>query len=173
MRIFYALTFKPQVKASINLYKEIVANHALKGRFIAKENIHLTLEFIGDVSPNDLSAYEAVLDELETTKLHLDCRHLGTFPRKNRHIVWLGIERHKDLIEMQESLRKLLKTYDLIYEKRKYHPHITLGRQVLLDMSIQDFVIPPLLIEVDTIALMVSHRVHDQLIYEPIYARKL
>lgn len=71
------------------------------------------------------------------------------------------------------TIQNYLSEHDVDFEKKKNHPHITLGRQVLLDMSLTDFIIPSVELPVKSIALMVSHRVHDQLIYEPIYERLL
>lgn len=169
MRIFYALTFSEHDKERVGLYKDIVANHALKGRFTQQSNFHLTLVFIGEVATKDLDIYESVLDELKIMPTTLHCRHIGAFHKKNRDIVWLGIEKNAYISELQKQINASLNHQGIVTEKRKYHPHITLGRQVLLDMAIQDFVIPPMDLKPYSVALMVSHRVHGQLIYEPIY----
>lgn len=173
MRIFYALTFEENIKEKINYFTETVANHALKGRFISQNNIHLTLHFIGEVSPEDLDMYEQILHDLPTEKLTLQSTFIGAFKKKNRNVIWLGLEKNTQYNEIVKEIQQYLEANDVIVDKRKNHPHITLGRQVLLDMNLSDFVIPIIELPVKSIALMVSHRVHDQLTYEPIYERLL
>jgi len=173
MKIFYAITFTDKTKHDLSLYRDQLSNHALKGRFTSKENFHLTLEFIGDVKQADLHIYEEILEHLSNDYFSLSVNHVGEFPKKNKSVLWLGLEDNKELIRLQKNLRKLLEVYELPCEKRKYHPHITLGRQVILDIKTDDFMIPPLNLQLDSLALMHSHRVKDVLTYEPIYEIKL
>lgn len=169
MRIFYALTFEEESKDIICLHRDTLANHALKGSFTRKENFHLTLEFIGDVKVSELKDYETILDQLSSDPLDLYINHVGTFPKKNRAVLWLGLDKNDDLTRLQKNLRKLLKVYELKHEDRKYHPHITLGRQVLLDIQTDDIIIPASKLKLHSLALMHSHRIKDVLTYEPIY----
>ncbi|MCH4886605.1 RNA 2',3'-cyclic phosphodiesterase [Acidaminobacter sp. JC074] len=169
MRVFYAITFTEKTKEKLSFYRDSLSNHALKGKFVTKDNIHLTLEFIGEIKQADLAVYEEVLDHLSHDSFPLVCNHVGEFPKKNKSVLWLGLKDSPDLIRLQKNLRKLLEVYDLPFEKRKYHPHITMGRQVILDIQTNDFMIPPLDLEIKSLALMHSHRVKDILTYEPIY----
>ncbi|MBI9014233.1 MAG: RNA 2',3'-cyclic phosphodiesterase [Clostridiales bacterium] len=171
MRVFYAITFKRESKEKLALYRDTLINHTLKGKFIETDNLHLTLEFIGDIKISDLHIYENILDELPLSKPVLKVVHAGTFPKKNRAILWLGLEKNVILNQLVENLHLLMSTYDIEYDKRKYQAHITIGRQVLLSQSLEEFILPPLILEVESVALMHSHRVHDRLTYEPIYQK--
>jgi len=170
MRLFYAITFKEKTKDILARYRDTLADHTLKGRFTSKENIHLTLAFIGEVKQGDLSAYESVLDHLTDEYINLRASHVGTFKKKNKDILWIGLDKSDELTRLYKNLTLLLETYDLAYEKRKYHPHITVGRQVVL--LEKDLILPPVNLELDSVALMHSHRKNDILTYEPIYQIK-
>ncbi len=171
MRVFYAITLKRESKEKLALYRDTLIDHTSKGKFIETDNFHLTLEFIGDIKVADLHTYENILDELPLFKPTLKVIHVGTFPKKNRAILWLGLEKNTTLNQLVQNIRLLMSTYDLECDKRKYQAHITLGRQVLLSHSLEDFILPPLNLEVESVALMCSHRVHDRLTYEPIYQK--
>jgi len=171
MRVFYAITFKRESKEKLALYRDTLIDHTLKGKFIETKNFHLTLEFVGDIKVADLHIYESVIDELPLSKMTLKVIHVGTFPKKNRAILWLGLEKNTQLNQLVQNIRLLMGTYDLECDKRKYQAHITLGRQVLLSESLEDFILPPLDLELESVALMHSHRVHDILTYEPIYQK--
>lgn len=93
MKIFYALTFETPTKEKINFFKEIVANHTLKGRFTAQNNFHLTLQFIGEVSPSDVHLYEHALDAITCGPLTLKSTFIGAFKKRNRNVIWLGLEK--------------------------------------------------------------------------------
>lgn len=170
MRIFYAITFKENTKDILARYRDTLADHTLKGRFTSKDNIHLTLAFIGEVKHKDLPAYESVLDHISNDYIKLKATHVGSFKKKNKDILWLGLEKSEALARLHKNLTLLLDTYELAYEKRKFHPHITVGRQVvLLD---HDLMLPAVELELDSIALMHSHRKNDILTYQPIYEIK-
>lgn len=170
MRLFYAITFKEESKVKLSIIRDALADHALKGRFISKDNIHLTLAFIGEVNQSKLNDYESVIDYLNFDDLQLKATHLGSFRKKNKDILWLGLEDERSVKDLNNNLVKILSTLGLAYEKRKYHPHITMGRQVVMDSN--DIIVPPVDLKLDSIALMHSHRVNDILVYEPIYQRQ-
>lgn len=168
MRIFYALTFEHEDQNKIGHYRDIAANHIIKGRYTAIKNIHMTLAFVGEVPQCDIALYEDIIDDLHLQDLTLDCRHLGTFKKKNKEILWLGTEKNPTLINMERQLRSALKDAELTFDDRKFIPHITLGRDIRSDYDISQLVIAPLKIKPKGVALMISHRVHDELVYEPL-----
>ncbi len=171
MRVFIALTFDDKTKEKITRYKDLVANNAIKGRFTRVDNYHLTLEFIGQVTRVELDELVEVLRQLPTYPQKLRVSHIGSFKRRDREIVWLGIDKspmlktlHKAVVKEIEAMQYL----DHAIEFKKYTPHITLGRQVLMKSNLQDMMIQPFDIEVESLAIMESKRVGDQLVYEVI-----
>lgn len=168
MRIFYALTFYPESKEQISKYRDLLANRAIKGRFTPQENFHLTLVFIGEVQQKDLDIYEQVLDDITLEQIQLRASHFGKFKKKKRDILWLGIEKNKTVNRLVHDIKSKLNDYGIETEKRKFSAHITLGRQVLIE-DINDLMIQPFDMPIKSVALMVSHRKNDQLLYEPLY----
>ena len=168
MRVFYALTFEDKYKEQISYYRDIIANISAKGRFIETSNIHLTLEFIGDVRQDELDDLIDVLDSLTLSPIELTASYLGAFRKKNRDIIWLGLDSNKQLDLLVKQLRKLLSSKEYKIENQKYVPHITLGRQIIFHDNLEEFKINPIKIPIKSIALMESKRVHDKLVYEPI-----
>ena len=55
-------------------------------------------------------------------------------------------------------------------EKRPFKPHLTLGRQVVLQGRPEEF--PPVKMEVDRISLMKSERLAGTLTYTEVYAKE-
>lgn len=174
MRVFYALTFTKADQDKIGHYKELVANQIIKASYTQNHNIHLTLSFIGEVSQKKLNDYEEILDQISLSSVTLDCRHIGIFrKKKNRDILWLGVEKNPNLSQIVKALNQSLRDADLDFDDRKFTPHITLGRNIRSHVDLSQLVIQPIKIKPKSIALMISHRKHDQLIYEPIYEIQL
>lgn len=173
MRVFYALTFDNKTKEKISHYRDLVANHSLTGRFIDTSNLHLTLEFIGDVKNDELNTLMDILDTLTLSPLVLRGSYLGLFKRKNKDIIWLGINKSQQVNNILKELRAQLTSNNYKLEDSKQIPHITLGRQVILLENLEDYKVNPIDLPVKSIALMVSKRVQDILVYEPIYEIEL
>lgn len=167
MRLFYALTFYPEDQQKLALYRDQIANIAEKGKFTLTDNLHLTLEFIGQVSPGDLKQYVNILDNLTYLPKTLNIHSVGTFTKKNKDIVWLGIKKNEVLIKLQKQLLCELEEIGYEPEKGKYKPHITLGRQVVLQDS-GEININTIDIPIRSIALMESKRINNRLTYTVI-----
>nr|WP_242568050.1 RNA 2',3'-cyclic phosphodiesterase [Clostridium botulinum] len=131
MRVFYAVTFQEETKEKLIEYKNLVSNNLVKGRFTNKNNFHLTLEFIGEVDEKELSLLTDILYKLQNPPKELITSHIGSFKRRDKDIIWLGIEENKELITLQRNLRNLLINNGFKIENRKYKPHITIGREIV------------------------------------------
>lgn len=166
MRVFYAVTFDYATKEKLALIRDQVANHADKGRFTALENFHLTLEFIGEIPNDEMEDYASMLDTLTVFPEQLIISSVGKFTKKNKDILWLGIQRNEQLMKLSKQLRHALDEYGFSVENKKYKPHITIGRQVVMFEDLKDIVVEPLVMPVHSIALMESKRVHGRLVYE-------
>lgn len=100
-------------------------------RWVAPENIHLTLKFLGDVSPENLTRLEQVIrhEAGNHAPFDLTLRGLGCFPNPRRpRVLWVGLEAPPALEKLQRNLN--LSTARLGYtdEDRPFAPHLTLGR---------------------------------------------
>ncbi len=131
MRVFYAVTFQEETKEKLIEYKNLVSNNSVKGRFTNKNNFHLTLEFIGEVDEKELSLLTNILYKLQNPPKELITSYIGSFKRRDKDIIWLGIEENKELITLQRNLRNLLINNGFKIENRKYKPHITIGREIV------------------------------------------
>ncbi|MEZ0395865.1 MAG: RNA 2',3'-cyclic phosphodiesterase [Anaerolineales bacterium] len=100
-------------------------------RWVAPQNIHLTLKFLGDVSPGNLERLADVL-RLEA-KTHAAFRAavggLGVFPNPRRpRVIWVGFEAPADLARLQHSVEAVCARLGYPPEGRAFSPHLTLGR---------------------------------------------
>jgi len=100
--------------------------------WVAAENLHWTLQFLGDVG--DLQTFEVCRDvariaaQIPCFALHAN--RMGAFPSTDRpRAVWLGAgEGSEALCELQARLEECLSDLGFRPEKRRFVPHLTLGR---------------------------------------------
>lgn len=98
-------------------------------RWVDQEQIHLTLRFIGEVDGGLFREIRAGLDNVVTSPFPLLLKGLGCFPpRKEPHVLWVGVEKSEPLFQLRKKVDALLADLEIPPEKRKFSPHITLAR---------------------------------------------
>jgi 2'-5' RNA ligase len=99
--------------------------------WVAPENMHLTLNFLGDVREDHILAIEQCLQEAVRgqSSFNITIEGLGMYPNaKQPRVVWLGIKDAGALKHIQQALTKALKVIDIEQENRPFLPHLTLAR---------------------------------------------
>ena len=179
MRAFIAIDFSKEVKKEILDVQKKVAGRSSKANFTPEENFHLTLRFIGEVDEYGMeSLAEAVQETGQRFKsFDMTLGNIGFFPRGDKSIVWLGIEKNKSLEILFANLEKNLMRQGFAKERQGLTPHITIGREVALKTSYDklkaEVDMQPINIKVDSITLMESVRKGPRLIYKPVFVQKL
>jgi 2'-5' RNA ligase len=100
-------------------------------RWVASKNLHLTLKFLGDVSPANLEQLaEALKVELvRHEKFTLSVGGLGAFPTSRRpRVIWIGLEAPALLTTIQRAVEAVSSRMGYPTEERPFSPHLTIGR---------------------------------------------
>ena len=98
-------------------------------RWLDSEQMHLTLRFIGDVDSTVFHDIRETLTEIQGEPLCMQLDGVGFFPpRGNPRVVWAGIRKNEQLIQLRNRVESVLVRAGLKPEGRKYSPHITLAR---------------------------------------------
>ncbi len=113
--------------------KQIDTDSDVSIRLTRPENIHATLQFIGDVSEELLFVISEKLKELSTSlfPFQVSAKGIGAFPSNDEaKVLWAGFDAQStDLLELiRRAIEKELDSIGLEKEKRPFVPHITLGR---------------------------------------------
>ena len=168
MRLFYAVTFDDITKSQLATYIDKVSDVVERGRFTRTENIHLTLEFIGEVKGFELNRYMSYLDELSDFPTALTITGLGRFDKRGKDILWLKLAKNQALINLQKQLLQVLEADGFKSQYQKFTPHITLGRQIIMKQDTDIIKIEPMTVKIKSVALMESKREHGILVYTPL-----
>lgn len=175
MRLFFALDFPPSVKKQLKQLMDDLAAYAEGGHFTHAENLHLTLVFLGDLPQERLPAVLEALESLKAEGFQLGLSGFGSFERRGGALFWLGVEENSALFHLQRQLSTALEQAGFQLEKRRYKPHITLGREVRLPPSFtaEKLAWEGLSVPIKEVVLMESARISGRLIYRPLAAKSL
>lgn len=162
MRLFIAIELNDRLKDELCVIQKRLKLRGMRGNFTIRENMHLTLAFIGEYS--DPEQVSDALNEVffEPMKLTLD--GFGFF----KDLYWIGIKEDKGLIENVKRLRKALADNGIPFDRKKFVPHITLVRNIEFDRDLPTDCPFPAAMEVEYISLMRSDRGKSGMIYTPI-----
>lgn len=100
-------------------------------RWEKKENIHITLKFIGDTNEIITDEIIKVLDKIAISysSFNLTTEKFGAFYRnKKPAILWLGFYENNTLNKLQNDIENNLELIGIKKEERKFHSHVTLLR---------------------------------------------
>jgi 2'-5' RNA ligase len=166
MRLFIAINFNPDTKSRLLGLVEELRDKSERGSFSRLENLHLTWVFLGECDATQAAAAKRVLATVQFTPFALTIGSIGKFRRDDGDIWWAGAEVSHPLMQIQQELTDKLIAAGFDIERRKYTPHITLGRRVLSVEKPRHIV--PIQESVNAIDLMLSERVAGKLTYTAI-----
>lgn len=177
MRLFIAINFEEKVKEQLLAMIEMMRPFASRGRFVDKENLHLTLEFLGEVDEGQVSLIKESISTITQDSFCLKFTQVGFFKRPKGKIYWLGVEQSEALMIIQKELREDLLAKGFEIEERPFFPHVTLGRKVKLDSGFSFDEINQLVdtmdCSVEKIDLMESRFVNGRLTYSVVGSQNL
>jgi len=152
-------------------------------RWVKPENIHLTLNFLGDVEKASIDkvvqAVARAAQEIPPFSVRLSAA--GAFPNLNRpRVYWVGVQDGSGvLLKLQKKIENELDPDIFAIERRKYSPHLTIGRVKFKDglEKISDELrvekCPPLDIVANEVTIMKSELSPQGAVYTPLAAVKL
>jgi 2'-5' RNA ligase len=133
LRLFTALLPKPELlKGIISLQKACRRSGMKNLRFIEAENLHITVNFLGDTGPEDLSTLHEILtggvSSLKAPAFRAEALGLFPSPRRARSLNLLLEDPEGSMEAMFRHLDGLLRAAGFPGEDRRFRPHICFGR---------------------------------------------
>jgi RNA 2',3'-cyclic 3'-phosphodiesterase len=124
-RLFIAVDLPEQVKEAVTC----IAGDLPGGRRVPREQIHLTLRFIGEADEEMFLAIKRALGTVSGASFSLSLKGVGHFP-PGRHprVLWVGMEESGPLRALQSKVEQALIGAGVAAEERGFSPHITIAR---------------------------------------------
>jgi 2'-5' RNA ligase len=132
IRTFIAVEATDAVHAAAMSVIDRLQSAADNVKWVEPDNLHWTLQFLGDVDDVDLHQVckQTALAAAEHEAFSLSAVGVGAFPSPARpRTLWLGAGSGSDeLIALQESIEQRLAPLGFRGEHRQFVPHLTIGR---------------------------------------------
>lgn len=97
-------------------------------RWVAPENYHLTLRFVGEVDEGTAHDIDEALDLVTGPSFPLTLSGLGSFGEGHKqHALWAGIAAPDPVHHLRNRVESALVRAGLPAEERKFSPHVTLA----------------------------------------------
>ncbi len=132
IRTFIAVDISPEIRRSALRLIEMLRPAADGVKWVAAENLHWTLQFLGDVDELDIPevcrAVSKAAAELEP--FEIEARGAGAFPSNDRpRTLWLGAANgSREMVALHAAVQRRLAKRGFRSEARRFVPHLTLGR---------------------------------------------
>lgn len=122
-RLFTALSL-PEIAADALAQLQSGVDGA---RWVAPENFHLTLQFIGETDRHGLADVHSALQGVTAPAFDLALSGCGFFGESKPRALWVGAAANPALAHLQAKLATALGRAGFPGEKRKFIPHVTLA----------------------------------------------
>lgn len=136
MRLFIAVNVPLPLRLKVDQLRQDLAGKLAAAKadvkWVRLEQLHITLQFLGDVASSKLPPLTEALEHTlgGSGEFALELNGLGCFPDSGPvKVIWLGIRQgHERLKSLVEAVVGACEQSGLIVERRAFSPHLTLGR---------------------------------------------
>jgi 2'-5' RNA ligase len=136
-RVFIAINLDSEIKEYIAKIQERIEqlsdNLHGKIKLVEKENLHISLKFLGNLNSMAIEKTKEVLQRVsqQYQPFLIDLsKNIGMFPNfKRPRVIWIGVGKGKNkIIEIYQALENELKAESFYQTENNFSAHITLAR---------------------------------------------
>jgi 2'-5' RNA ligase len=124
MRLFVALPIPDTVAQGMFLVQSGIPG----ARWQTREQLHLTLRFIGEVDGREANDIDDALSAISSPRFTLALKGVGEFGGKKPHAVWAGVDDPQAIAHLNRKVEAALQRIGIKADERKFTPHVTLAR---------------------------------------------
>jgi 2'-5' RNA ligase len=162
-RLFFAIDFDDAFKEALF---DWICGLEINGRRVDKNNLHLTLQFLGHVNNHQVFDIVDSITIPQIMPFDISLDKTGYFPKNQILFCELSSDT-SPIKKLSNSIQSQLRGLDFIKrEKRRFHPHITIARDALPPI---DFILPqPLTTRIKQFCLMESIMIKSGVHYQVV-----
>jgi 2'-5' RNA ligase len=134
MRTFIAVELQKDIVEAVDRFltkttQEIKNN---KISWVKKENLHITIKFLGEIEEKQLETINEVLSEISKNikSFEVEIKEIGVFPNLNHpRVVWVGVkDEANNLVSLANLVEEKLAKFGFQKEDKEFTAHLTIGR---------------------------------------------
>lgn len=171
MKLLISINFEEEAKNTLYDHMKLLTEKCEKGTFTPRDNIHLTLVYVGETT--QIGAVVETMDAIDAEQFDITLSEKGRFRRSGGEVYWVGIEKSPELVRLQKILYRSLVRKGVMREKNEFKPHLTVSRDTVIskeNIPETDFAQR---ITVKRVSLMKCEVLRDSVSYTEVYARDL
>lgn len=184
-RLFIAMPLGEKIEQTLNGIIRDLKQSAAAVRWVAPNNIHLTLRFIGNTEPSRVADLKALMDDTASHHTAVETRIdlLSAFPNLKRpRIFWAGCsdrEVTERLCQLADTIEQGIQQLGFEPANKMFKPHLTLGRVKRPDnldrlvATVGQYELPTLNLYLDKMVLFRSTLTSDGPIYDRLHEASL
>lgn len=130
-RLFIAMELPADVRQELAAVQQRLARRAPGLRWVAADQMHLTLVFLGETPDERQAGVQQAMDAAVAgvPPLELALGNLGTFGRPEApRVIWVALQGPPALAALQARLAGACAALGIPADPRPFTPHLTLGR---------------------------------------------
>jgi 2'-5' RNA ligase len=131
IRSFFSFDIEDQnIIRRLTEVQGMLANTGANLKLVKPQNIHLTVRFLGDISPSMVDAIHEEMKQLSFTPFEIELTGLGAFPKLTYpRVLWAGIRKGADqLKDVFSQLEPRLRGLGFKPDRKGFSPHLTIAR---------------------------------------------
>lgn len=132
MRAFISLELPETIKKEIGETQQKLKETGLQARWVKPEIVHLTLVFLGSITPDKVPIIEQVLAKVsrQIKPIKLKLHQLGCFPNSAKaKIIFIKLSGELEKLNaLAIKIRKQLKKENIWFDTKPFNAHLTLAR---------------------------------------------
>jgi 2'-5' RNA ligase len=102
----------------------------LEIKLVEKENLHITLRFLGEIPQSRINDVAKALSNIKMSKFQIKLKGVGVFPDLARpRVLWVGVsDGIEELKKLATTVRQAVDRFAENREDREFVAHLTVGR---------------------------------------------
>jgi len=132
MRLFIAIEISEEILNALAWMQSHLKYAGADVKWVEKDNIHLTLKFLGEVKEEKVGEIKAILDDVAKgfTPFDMTVKGIGAFPKIDfPKVIWAGLDKGaNESKELAEVIDNRLSNIGFQRESRPFAAHLTIGR---------------------------------------------
>jgi len=132
MRSFIAIDINDRaIVDSIKKLQSDLESLNINLKMINPENIHITLQFLGDLKNSEINILKRILSSVTFESFSCTLLKLGTFPNMNKiSVIWIGIDSESSgkLLSLYDDIDKKIIDLNFQIKRNFFSPHVTIAR---------------------------------------------
>lgn len=179
IRCFIAIEIPDAIQTLLVSAQEELKKNIRGASWVKRGNIHLTLRFLGDVAPDQISTIKTAIEQVANTRSPFSMKigGIGAFPNLTRpRIIWAGVKTGADeVIAITKEIDAGLSQHGYGRDEKPFRPHLTLARlkrrinlQALVDVFQQYDTINGATMIVNQIRVIQSQLRQSGAVYTPL-----